>query len=88
MVTQLVLMAHYGVILSNIGRNSFEHVERPANAADTFREGVFAEAKEVDAFARGQLPAVYVVAICLSALAIWPARVRYDANFKKDMMVK
>lgn len=79
---QLVLLAQYGVFLSNVGRNTFEHVERGATAADSFHEGVFAEAKAADAFARAQLPAIYIVAICLGGLAIWPMRARRSVSLK------
>lgn len=79
---QLVLLAQYGVFLSNVGRNTFEHVERGAAATDSFHEGVFAEAKAADTFARAQLPAIYIVAICMGGLAIWPTRARRDTGLK------
>jgi hypothetical protein len=72
-VINLAVLDHYCVFLANVGRNTFEHVERREPTADIFREGVFAEAKAADAFAREQLLAVYIVAICLGGLAIWPA---------------
>lgn len=75
-VVNLVVLDRYCVFLANVGRNTFEHVERREPTADTFREGVFAEAKAADAFAREQLIAVYIVAICLGALAIWPVAKR------------
>jgi hypothetical protein len=69
----LLLLLEYSIFLGSVGRNTFEHVERGATEADTFHRGVFAEAKEASAFARKQLLAIYVVTICLGALAIWPA---------------
>ena len=72
-VVNLAVLDHYCVFLANVGRNTFEHVERREPTADTFREGVFAEAKAADAFAREQLVGVYVVTVCLSGLALWPA---------------
>jgi hypothetical protein len=81
-VLNLALLDQYCVFLANVGRNTFEHVERREPAGDTFREGVFAEAKAADAFARAQLPAIYIVAICLGGLAIWPTRARRSASLK------
>jgi hypothetical protein len=75
-LVNVALVLQYGVFLSNVGRNTFDHVERHEPSADTFREGVFVEAKAADAFARKQLLAVYVVVICLGGLAIWPAVAR------------
>jgi hypothetical protein len=72
-LVHLAVLMQYAIFLGNVGRNTFEHVERHEPHADTFREGVFAEAKAADSFAREQLIAVYVVAICLGGLAIWPA---------------
>jgi hypothetical protein len=68
----LVVMALYGILLSNVGRNTFEQSRRHESTSDTFAEGVFAEAKAADAFARAQLPPVYVIATCLGLLAVWP----------------
>ena len=79
---QLVLLGQHGVFLSNVGRNTFERVERGATTVDTFHEGVFAEAKAADAFARAQLPAIYIVALCLGGLALWPTRARRGASLK------
>ena len=75
-VVNLVVLDQYCVFLANVGRNTFEHVQRRPLDPDTFGEGVFAEAKAADAFARDQLPVMYAVAICLGALAIWPAVAR------------
>jgi peptidoglycan/LPS O-acetylase OafA/YrhL len=61
------------LFLSNVGRNTFEQPHGHESTSDTFAEGVFAEAKAADAFARAQLPAVYVIATCLGLLAVWPA---------------
>ena len=80
----LLVLVQYAVFLSNVGRNTFEHVEKSEVEADTFNAGVFAEAKAADAFARGQLPAIYIVALCLGGLAIWPTRARRGANPKTD----
>src|SRR5688572_7148879 len=72
-VVHLLTLAQFGIYLSNVGRNTFEQVRGDDPVSDTFRKGVFAEAKAADAFARDQLPVVYVIAICLGALALWPA---------------
>ena len=72
----LVAMIPYSIALSNTGRNTFEHVHRQEPTADTFSEGVFAEAKAADVFARTQLIGIYVVTICMGLLAIWPAVAR------------
>lgn len=82
-VVHLVVIALYGILLSNVGRNTFEQIHRHERIADTFAEGVFAEAKAVDAFARTQLSAVYVVAICLGLLALWPAVAKRNCKVAK-----
>jgi hypothetical protein len=68
----LALLGQAGIFLANAGRNTFEAVENKG-VADTFREGVFAEAKAADSFARKQIVIVYITALCLGVLAIWPA---------------
>lgn len=78
----LMVLAQYAIFLGNVGRNTFEHVEKSQVEGDTFNAGVFAEAKAAEAFARRQLPAIYVVAFCLGALAIWPIRPRRGASHK------
>ena len=72
-VVNLAVLGQQCIHLANVGRNTFEAVVRQQNIADTFHEGVFAEAKLADAFAREQLVAVYIAALCLGGLAIWPA---------------
>lgn len=88
-LVQLVIFSQYCLLLANVGRNTFEHVQKRESDFDatrerhagtkresdggTFDDGVFAEAKAADAFAREQLSVLYVVAVCLGALAIWPA---------------
>ena len=71
--TNVVVIALYGIFLSNVGRNTFEHTQSLAFKVDRFEEGVFAEAKAADSFARAQLPTLYMMVACLSVMAIWPA---------------
>jgi len=79
-VVNLAVLDQYCVFLANVGRNTFEHVERHQPSRDSFRDGVFAEAKAADAFAREQLPVIYAVAICLSMLAMWPVSAKRGAK--------
>ncbi len=76
----LVVIAMNGILLSNVGRNTFEGVRRPEATADAFAEGVFAEAKVADSFARAQLPAIYLTAACLGLLAALPGGKRTRNN--------
>jgi hypothetical protein len=68
---QLIVLAQFGIYLANVGRNTFEQVRERTNQEESFAEGVFAEAKAADAYAREQLLVVYVVGICLGVLALW-----------------
>jgi hypothetical protein len=72
-IVHLATLAQFSIYLSNVGRNTFEEVRRERAGPDTFAEGVIAEARAADAFAREQLSVVYVVVFCLGALALWPA---------------
>ena len=72
----LLVLDRYCVFLANVGRNTFEHTGRPTLIRDDFHEGVFAEAKAADGFARQQLSTIYFVAGCLGALGLWPALAR------------
>ena len=71
--SNLFVVACHALALSNVGRNTFEHVTRGDLYRDTFRDGVFAEAKAAEAAARERIPGVCFAALCLGALALWPA---------------
>lgn len=77
-MVNLMLLGRCYIMLANVGRNTFEHVEKTRHQSDSFREGVFAEAKAADAFSRNQLPTVYVITFCIGAMAIWPALARRE----------
>jgi hypothetical protein len=77
-LVQLAILDQYCVYLANVGRNTFEHVQKPDRAPDSFREGVFWEAKASDTFAKRELPVIYAGALCLGILALWPALAKKD----------